>query len=188
MRLFFDSNLLTYIALAEGYLTEGTAGEWQCFVDTWTQLQGSPPNEKILHEVHALRVLYLLDEHAHFDWLCSDVGLGEVRQISNLARREWHNNLIERMIEHRQIVYEEESRWIAPISVERMTRQLFPDLPTQMWNDALQFCEASLVDADYFLTNDTRFIHRATGRTLTLPAQPSLLPFVEPRLASIPQL
>ncbi len=85
MRLFFDANILTYIAIFENYLCEGTAAELDAAIHTWAHLQGSQPDSSLLQEVQALRVLYLVDDYAHFDWLFSDIGLAEVLRIRNKA-------------------------------------------------------------------------------------------------------
>jgi hypothetical protein len=56
-----------------------------------------------------------------------------------------------------------------------------------MKNDALQYCEAELVESDYFLTNDRRFINKARASTGTVEASKvSKLPFVSRILEQSP--
>lgn len=48
MRLFFDSNELTYIALFEGYICEGTESEFDAAKKTWAALQRYEPDAGFL--------------------------------------------------------------------------------------------------------------------------------------------
>jgi hypothetical protein len=48
-----------------------------------------------------------------------------------------------------------------------------------MWNDARQLAEATVVGADYFLTNDNDLITRAARlQSETVATRPSDLPFL----------
>jgi hypothetical protein len=67
----------------------------------------------MIREVEALRILYLIDDQAHFDWLFSNMGMGEIRKIRSEVRRISHYNLLNRLIEHRHNVYADEGRHIS---------------------------------------------------------------------------
>jgi hypothetical protein len=107
MRLFLDSNIMTYVAFFEGYLCEGTRVERDSAVEHWHRTSRTRPGSQVLREVEALRILYLLDDQAHFDWLFSDIGLDELQGIRSQLRRSAHHHLVDRLIEHRQDIYEE---------------------------------------------------------------------------------
>ena len=147
MRLFFDANELTYIALFESYLCEGTKGEFDASVQTWTALQSTAPTANVIREVEALRVLYLVDERAHFDWLCSDIAIDEVLKIRSKFKRECHYDLLDRLIEHRNDVYREEGRRFTVHERRDIMSHLFPKVSDRMRNDVEQYCEAILVKA-----------------------------------------
>lgn len=164
VRLFLDSNMMTYIALFEGYLCEGGTEELDSAIEFWQLAQGAAPDQRVLEEAEALRVLYIVDDQAHFDWLFSDVGLDEVMRIRNELRRGSHYHLLNRLIEQRREVYAEEGRHFSGADIARLRHQLFPNIPQRMENDSLQFCEAELVESDYFLTDDLDFVTMA-GRT-----------------------
>lgn len=179
MRLFFDANTLTYIAMFEGYLVEGTREEFQDGITFYEQINRAAPGEQVLNEINALRALYRIDDHARFDWLCSDVAVAEIEEIANQRKRSAHRGIIESIIEHRRDVYESEGRIVSVLERADLAQRLFPDLPSRMQNDALQFCEAELVDADFFVTNDRRFIRKARlTRTRVQAYQASALPFI----------
>jgi hypothetical protein len=100
-------------------------------------------------------------------------------KIRSAAKRHIHFHLLERLIEHRHDVYAEEERVITPEDLEARLTTLFPDLPEKMEADALQYCEAHLVESDYFLTNDSRFIKvAATTNADVIALRVSELPFV----------
>jgi hypothetical protein len=147
------------------------------------RLQGAPLARELLDDVRALRVLYMYDDVGHFDWLFSDVSLGEISDIRDQLKRENHFGLLERLLEHRRDVYDEEGR-----SVSTQEREARLDiwkhlLPERMWNDARLLAEAELVEADYFLTSDADFIKKATLlRPATAVMRPSEVPFVVPHL------
>jgi len=187
MRLFFDANELTYIAFFEGYLCEGTGGEFDAEMQAWADLQRAPPSADVLREVEALRMLYLIDDQAHFDWLCSDIAIDEVLRIRSERKRSCHYGLLDRLIEHRHDVYTEEGRKFTTHERECLLSRLFPNISDSMKNDAGQYCEALLVEADFFLTNDAKFI-KAAGtvnpgvtamRVRELPFIAKLLPTAE---------
>ena len=184
MRLFLDANVMTYIAFFEGYLLERTEGQKEESVAGWTALQSSPPTIQLMREIEALSILYHIDDQAHFDWLCSDVALNEVVKIRSQQKRKQHFDLLERLIEHRRDVYEEEGRSSLSEAPETLLSRLFPTLPLGMKNDALQYCEALLVEADYFLTNDQDFIRTVRQapesiHTLSSDMRPVLIPAVK---------
>ena len=179
MRLFFDANELTYIAFFEGYLSEGTGGEFEAGKQAWADLQGTPPGAQVLREVEALRMLYLIDDRAHFDWLCSDIAIDEVLRIRSELKRSLHYDLLDRLIEHRQDVYTEEGRKLTIHEREYLLSRLFPNISDTMKNDAEQYCEAILVEADFFLTNDAKFIKAAgTVNAGVTPMRVGELPFI----------
>ncbi len=179
MRLFLDSNTITYIAFFEGYLCEGTRPELDSAIRHWHGTGRNYPDLRMLHEVEALRILYHIDDQARFDWLFSEKGLDEIRKIRNESRRSAHYHLLDRLIEHRRDIYLEEGRDISQEDREELLSRLLPNLPENMKNDALQYCEAELVESDYFLTNDHRFINRARESTGNVEASKvSELPFV----------
>ncbi len=179
MRLFLDSNIMTYIAFFEGYLCEGTRVEHDSAVEHWHRTAGTRPGSQVLHEVEALRILYLLDDQARFDWLFSDIGLNEVQRIRGQSRRSAHHHLLDRLIEHRHDIYEEECRRTNQKGRAELAARHFPTISTRMKDDALQYCEAELVEADYFLTNDHRFINHARESAANVAASKvSELPFV----------
>jgi hypothetical protein len=185
MRLFFDSNMLTYIAFFEGYLAEG-ARELPAEMRFWALHQGAPLSDQLLREVFALRALYLADDQAHFDFLFSDIALDEIQAIRDATRRRAHHGLLDRLIEHRADVYEEEGR--ANTAQEREARFATwqPQLPARMWNDARQLAEATIVGAYYFLTNDGDLITRAAGlQSETVATRPSELRFLRAALDEI---
>lgn len=93
---------MTYIAFFESYLVEGTPDELEVDYLSWIFLQRASPDDKLQAEIHALRRLYLIDDCAHFDWLCSDIAIMEVLAIRDRLKREVHRSLLERLIEHRQ--------------------------------------------------------------------------------------
>ena len=105
MRLFLDSNIMTYLALFEGYLCEGTRTELDRATEDWHRTIGQGPDSHLLYEVEALRILYLIEEQSHFDWLFSEVGMDEIRSIRSEARKSSHYDLLDRLIEHRRDVY-----------------------------------------------------------------------------------
>ena len=185
MRLFLDTNVMTYIAVFEGYLVEGTPEERLEAANLWRTVQGNEPDDRMLHEIEALRVLYLVDEAARFDWLFSDLALAEIHRIENSVKRGLHRRLIRRLVEHRSDVYSEADFPPADReSLQARVRTLFPDLPPKMMSDAQQFCEAELVDAYYFVTNDLPFIRVARASDAAIEAlRPSDLPFVASQLA-----
>ena len=86
MRLFLDSNIVTYIAFFEGYLAEGPK-ELPDELGLWRREQGVEPDEALLEQVHALRALYLIDDQARFDWLFSEISLHEIEAIRNVLKR-----------------------------------------------------------------------------------------------------
>lgn len=180
MRLFFDSNMLTYLAFFEGgFLTEGE-GELLREVAYWTRCQKQPPDENVMREVQALRALYAIDEQARFDFLCSDLGLDEILAIRDASKRSAHDGLLDRLIEHRADVYSEEGRTDVVNQREALFADWSTQLPVRMYTDGRQYAEAEIVESDYFLTNDRDFIARAErlgGRALA--CRPSDLPFLE---------
>lgn len=179
MRLFLDSNIMTYVAFFEGYLCEGTRVEHDLAVEHWHRTARIGPGSGVLHEVEALRILYLLDDQARFDWLFSDMGLDEILRIRSQSRRSTHYHLLDRLIEHRRDVYQEESRRTNQKYRARLAARLFPTISKRMKDDALQYCEAELVESDYFLTNDQRFIKKAREAAASVAASKvSELPFV----------
>jgi hypothetical protein len=179
IRFFLDSNIMTYVAFFEGYLCEGTRVEHDSAVEHWYRTSRTRPGSQVLHEVKALRILYLLDDQAHFDWLFSDTGLDELRRIRNQSRRSAHHHLVDRLIEHRHDIYEEECRRTNQKVRAELAARLFPPIPKGMMDDALQYCEAELVESDYFLTNDHRFINQARKSAANVAASKvSELPFV----------
>jgi hypothetical protein len=185
VRLFLDSNVLTYIAFFEGYLIEGQR-ELPGDERFWTQHQGGPLGAQRRREVYALRALYVLDDQAHFDFLFSDIALNEIKAIRDVTRRRSHDGLLDRLIEHRADVYEDEQR--TGIAADRETRfsAWQPQLPARMWNDARQLAEATVVGAHYFLTNDSDLITRAARLQLeTMATRPSDLPFLRASLDEI---
>lgn len=185
MRLFFDSNVLTYIAFFEGYLAEG-ARELPAEMGFWAHHQGAPLGDQLLREVFALRALYAIDEQAHFDFLFSDIALAEIQAIRDATRRRTHYGLLDRMIEHRADVYEEEGRVDTAQEREARFAAWQPKLPARMWNDARQLAEATVVGAYYFLTNDGDLITRATPLgSETIATRPSELPFLQDALDRI---
>ncbi len=108
MRLFLDANVMTYVAFFEGFLVEGTAAELRECREHWVNLQGSEPDQSLRRELEALRILYVLDDQAHFDWLFSDVALGEIIRIQNAIKRQAHEDLLSRLLEHRHDIYTEQ--------------------------------------------------------------------------------
>lgn len=183
MRLFLDSNLMTYIAFFENYLVEGAIGELNASIDFWRDLQGDIPDRRVLNEVEGLKILYKLDESAHFDWLFSDLGIEEILRIRDEAKKRFHYDLLDRLIEHRQDVYDEEGRGIDEAERSELLNVLFPKLARRMQNDALQYCEAGLVEAIYFLTLDLDFISIANAAGGTVIATTvSDLPFIAEHL------
>jgi hypothetical protein len=185
MRLFFDSNVLTYIAFFEGYLIEGVR-ELPGEMRFWTEHQGGPLGDQLRREVYALRALYALDDQAHFDFLFSDIALSEIEAIRNATRRRTHYGLLDRLIEHRADVYEEEGWGDTDHEREARFAVWQPQLPASMWNDARQLAEASVVGAYYFLTNDGDLIARAALLSLeTIATRPSELPFLQETLDRI---
>jgi hypothetical protein len=179
MRLFLDSNIMTYIAFFEGYLCEGKRAELTRAIEHWHCTGRKPPDPRMMREVEALRILYLIDDQAHFDWLFSNMGLDEIRGIRSEARRNAHHNLLNRLIEHRHDVYAEEGWHITREDRAELLSRIFPRIPDRMRSDALQYCEAELVESDYFLTNDLRFIAWARTSTGKVRATSvSKLPFV----------
>src|SRR5215218_1631417 len=105
MRLFLDSNIMTYIAFFEGYLCEGTKVELDLAIEHWHCTGRHRPDLRMLHEVEALRILYLIDDQAHFDWLFSEMGIDEILKTRSESRRSAHYHLLDRLIEHRRDVY-----------------------------------------------------------------------------------
>lgn len=101
MRLFLDSNIVTYIAFFESFLTSGRKTEFAEDVNYWSQMQNSKPENDLIREICALHVLYRIDDTAHFDWLCSDLGIKEIGRIRNLRKRSFHDGLLGRLVEHR---------------------------------------------------------------------------------------
>jgi hypothetical protein len=174
MRLFFDTNVLTYIAFFEGYLCEGTEGELESCLISWQELQLGQREEpftlegNLKKEIEALRTLYVIDDYAHFDWLFSDIALQEILSIRHEWKRSQHYNLLDRLIEHRNDVYEMEGRSVRVSERNYLLSAFFINLPKKMENDALQFCEAVLVEADYFVTNDERFIRASASADLDI--------------------
>ena len=179
MRLFLDSNIMIYLAFFEGYLCEGMRAEVDLAIEHWHRTGRQHPDLRLLQEVEALRVLYLIDDQAHFDWLFSEMAINEIRRIRSEPRRSAHYHLLDRLIEHRRDVYLEEGRNISQKQRAELLSQLLPDIPERMKNDALQYCEAELVESDYFLTNDHKFIKRACkSRGNVQASRVSDLPFV----------
>ena len=158
MRLFLDSKIITYIALFEDYLCESTSADLDLAVDHWHYTARKHPDLRMLHEVGALRILWLMEEQAHFDWLFSEMAMDEILRIRSGARSKCHFYLLDRLIEHRNDLFFEEGRNIGQQDREEHLSRLFPHIPARMENVALQYCEAELVGADYFLTNDLEFI------------------------------
>ncbi len=180
MRLFLDSNIVTYITLFEGYLCEGTKVELDLAIRNYPRVTNQELDPNMLHEVEALRVLYLIDDQAHFDWLFSDIGLEEILRIRSDPKRSSHYHLLNRLIEHRHDVYDEEGRKnIRQEDRVELLSRFFPNIPYKMKNDALQYCEAELVGAYYFLTNDRKFTNKARASMGNVRASKvSELPFV----------
>lgn len=178
MRLFFDSNILTYIAFFEGFMVEGD-GELSGAVASWTALQPHAPDENVIREARALRALYVVDDRARFDFLLSDLGLTEVLAIRNEAKRAVHYDLLDRMIEHRNDIYAEEMRADLPVQREALFAGWAAMLPAAMHKDGRQYAESSVVESIYFLTNDMEFIKRTSRLDSAVTAcRPSDLPFL----------
>jgi len=178
MRLFFDSNMLTYIALFEGFLIEGDV-ELPSEVAFWTEVQRQPPDDNVMREVHALRALYAVDEQARFDFLYSDLGFEEILVIQDARKRAAHGGLLGRIIEHRRDVYSEEGRRDVAAQREAMFAPWSAQLPNRMHTDGRQYAESEVVESDYFLTNDGGFITRAERLGVrVLACRPSDLPFL----------
>lgn len=182
MRLFLDSNIVTYLAVFEPFLIEGSTDDLHECASLWLALQGGLPDAKLRREIEALRILYLVDDRAHFDWLCSDHGVAEIQRIRNVAKREAYGHLLTRLIQHREDVYAGAGDTVATEAVEARRRELFPTLPPRMESDALQFCEAELLNAYFFLTNDRDFARVAAGKSALGCCPPSELPFVTQHL------
>jgi hypothetical protein len=179
MRLFLDSNIMTYIAFFEGYLCEGKRTVLNSAIEHWRSTGRKLPDPSMIRELEALRILYLIDDQAHFDWLFSDMGMDEIQKIRSHARRNPHHNLLNRLIEHRHEVYAEEGRDVSQEDCAELLARFFPRIPDKMKSDALQYCEAELVESDYFLSNDLRFIARTRTSTANVRATSvSKLPFV----------
>lgn len=182
MRLFLDANVVTYVAFFEPFLVEGPT-ELRACVALWNSLQGTSPDADLRREIEALRILYLLDEQSHFDWLCSDRGIAEIQRIRSPEKRNAHSDLLERLLEHRRDVYAESGDRVQVATIEERLRVLFPNLPSRMESDALQFCEGELLDAYYFVTNDRAFSRTAAASGSDLVScRPSELPFVAKHL------
>ena len=123
----------------------------------WQRYQGFAPGPDLLRQIEALRQLYLLDERAHFDWLLSDIAIDEIVSIEDLTKRRQHWNLLDRLLEHRDIVLEE-SGLVFPANRPRvLAKSIFPDLAERHLADALQYAEALILESDYFVTNDVAF-------------------------------
>lgn len=179
MRLFFDANTLTYIALFDGFLAEGTKDELEEGIRFYERFNHVAPNPQIKKEILALRALYCIDDQARFDWLCSDIAFGEIDRIKDQFKRSAHRSIVESIIEHRHDVYESEGRTVSIPERARLADRLFPSLPPKMRNDALQFCEAEMVEAYFFITNDLPFINKTKKVTAHVQAlRASDLPFV----------
>lgn len=186
MRLFLDTNILTYIAVFEEFLCDGTQVALDSTINMWAYLQGCSPDENLLQEIKALHILYLLDEQAHFDWLFSDVAVEEVLKIRDAMKRETHYDLLDRLIEHRNDIYGITGSHFELNERNKLFANLFPALPKKMHNDALQYCEAILVGAYYFVTNDSNFIKASMlTRSGVIATKTSQLPFVSEVLAEI---
>lgn len=187
MRLFLDANVMTYIAAFEGYLVEGTPEERLEATNLWTEIQGHEPDAALRREVEALRILFRIDDGAHFDWLFSDLALTEIERIANARKRVMHYGLVRRLLEHRSDVYSESG--LAALdrhAVHERAVALFPNLPPRGMNDARQFCEAEFVDAYYFVTHDLPFIRAARAVAARVEAvRPSDLPFVAPHVTLV---
>lgn len=189
MRLFLDTNVVTCMAVFEPFLIEGPSELPACAAN-WAALQREPLEGALQREVEALRVLYLLDEQCHFEWLCSDVAVAEIRRIRDVRKLSSHRALLARLLEHRDDVYGASGTILKSGAVEHRCLELFPNLKSKQTSDAHQFCEAELLDADYFLTSDVRFI-RLARRTpphvcALVSCRPSELPFVSVHLRGGP--
>lgn len=182
MRLFLDANIVTYMAVFEPFLIDGTPEDLRQCANFWLALQGRLPDASLRREIEALRILYLVDERAHFDWLCSDNGVAEIQRIRDFSKREAHRHLLMRLLQHRQDVYAEAGDRVVPELIEARRREIFPNLPRRMESDALQFCEADLLDAYFFITNDRDFARVAAGKSALGCCPPSELPFVAEHL------
>jgi len=176
MRFVLDANLVTYIAFFEGYMIgECDFDEERAYWEAMNE--GRPIDVSMKVEINALRVLYQVDDRAHFDWLISDIALREIKRIRLTSKRHVHLDLVQRLVEHRADVIDDLVQKPTRVALEQEVARRFPELPSKMLNDALQFVEADLLDADYFLTNDRRFIAKTKAESLT-SCSPSQLPFV----------
>lgn len=183
MRLFLDSNIITYIAFFGGFLTSGHKEEFVGDVNSWSQQQNLKPDEKFIREIYALRILYLIDDAAHFDWICSDLGIREIQRIRDARKRRCHDDLLARMLEHRADIYAECGLRLSSADIEREASRLFFSIPGGMEDDARQFAEACIVEADFFITNDIDFIRISNlRRSRCEVTNPGKIPFVSREL------
>ncbi|MBC8213029.1 MAG: type II toxin-antitoxin system VapC family toxin [Candidatus Marinimicrobia bacterium] len=158
MRFFFDSNIVTYISYFEGFLTADEKGkdeeyiECEHFYEEVTQQKISKEDEKM---IKSLRKLYLADEWSHFDWLLSDTAIEEILSIRCDKKRRNHYDFLDRIIEHRNIVLEEQS-----LSFSGKLNPIFSKFSKKDFNDCIQCSEAIEYESDCFITNDKRFIRK----------------------------
>ena len=100
-------------------------------------------------------------------------------KIRDKLKRSRHYNLLDRLIEHRQDVYDAEDRKFTTSERAYLMSRLFPTIKDKMKNDAEQYCEALLVEANYFLTNDSDFLKAAsTPGAKILASRVRELPFI----------
>ncbi|HET9236098.1 MAG TPA: hypothetical protein VFO10_02535 [Oligoflexus sp.] len=129
-------------------------------------------------EIDALRKLYALDRVAHFTFLFSDLALDEISRIKSIIKQNTHSSLLDRLIEHRHDVYLEEGRNGIAVDRDRCFATFSSMLPEKMHNDGRQYAESVVVEADYFLTNDEKFLRRLPGISSVIACRPSKLAFL----------
>ncbi len=180
MRLFFDSNVITLICYFEGYIIEGTDEEKsECLrfysllkkhdLTNARNIDEENNNKAILDAIEAIKYLYQIDEQAHFDWLCSDVAVNEIMEIKGTIEkeiiRENHYDFLERIIEQRNIIIDEQG-----LEFSGKMNQVFSSFSEKDYNDCIQCSEAIEYESDYFITFDKKFISKCkdiNGITVT---------------------
>ena len=174
MRLFFDSCVITYICLFESYLISGNSIDFRYDKDFYKIICGSYPSCDLVKDVVLLRRLYQMDDLAHFDWLFSEIALEEIARIKIEHKREQHIDLVDRLLEHWQIVIEEQA-----LSFSGKLNSIFSGFPSQMHNDCLQCSEAIEFNSDYFITGDKKFIKKCRAINEIKVLRPREIPFLK---------
>lgn len=141
MKLFIDSNLVTYWSRYDGYIMAGEQDD-----DLPTE------HECWQAEVHALKTLLDWHDVAGFRFAVSPTVVSEMARSPHAGDE---RTLLSMLIEHTLDCIEEEGTGFTPEAVDAVVESLRPAFAS-VTNDCRAVAEAIVLECDAFLTNDRK--------------------------------